>query len=66
MVYSDTFTDLKAATSKVAALLREPLKNTKYRNAITEWLIVEVEKRTKENFPSRITFAIAGDMKEKW
>lgn len=63
VVYTQIFRDLKDLNKEAAELLREPLINSKFQNAITHGLKQEIAKRTKEDFPDEVTFAVVGDMK---
>lgn len=63
VVYTQIFRDLRANTDKAASLLRDPLNNSKFQNVITAGLTKQIARRTKENFPDEVMFAVAGDMK---
>jgi hypothetical protein len=63
VVYTAIFRDLQALNREAASLLRAPLEDSKFQNGITRGLIKEVTKRTKEDFPDQVKFAIVGDMK---
>ena len=63
VVYTTVFRDLQRLNKEAASLLRKPLEDSKFQNGITKGLIKEIIKRTKEDFPDQIKFAITGDMK---
>jgi hypothetical protein len=63
VVYTAGFHKLQKSNKAMAALLRDPLINSKFKSSITEGLIKEITKRTKEDFPDQVKFAIVGDMK---
>lgn len=62
VVYTTGFKALQELNRKATSLLREPLENSKFQNAITKGLIKELVKRTKEDAPDQVKFAIVGDM----
>lgn len=62
VVYTAGFRELQELNKKAASLLREPLENSKFQNGITKGLIKEIAKRTKEDTPDQVKFAIVGDM----
>jgi hypothetical protein len=62
VVYTSSFCALQKLNRKATALLREPLEKSKFQNGTTKGLIREIAKRTKEDTPDQVKFAIAGDM----
>lgn len=63
VVYKDVFRNLQKLNRTAASTLREPLDNYSLQNNTTKSLIKEIAKRTKEDFPDQVKFAIVGDMK---
>jgi hypothetical protein len=63
VVYTAIFRELQSLNREAASLLRTPLEDSKFQNGITRGLIKEITKRTKEDFPDQVKFAIVGDMK---
>lgn len=62
VVYTASFRELQALNKKAASLLRDPLENSTFQNGITKGLVKEIIKRTKDDFPDQVKFAIVGDM----
>ena len=62
VVYTDIFRDLQDLNKTAASLLRQPLEDSQFQSGITKGLIKEITKRTKEDFPDQVKFAIVGDM----
>jgi hypothetical protein len=63
VVYTDIFHNLQELNRTAASVLREPLENYPFQNSTTKSLVKEIAKRTKEDFPDQVKFAIVGDMK---
>ena len=63
VVYTASFRELQNLNKVAASVLRKPLEDSKFQNGITKSLIKEIAKRTKEDFPDEVRFAIVGDMK---
>lgn len=67
VIYDPNFRELQKFNKLAASLLREPLVTSRFSNVITEGLKKEITKRTKEDFPDQVKFAVVGDMKAgKW
>jgi hypothetical protein len=62
-VYTAGFRELQKLNREAASLLRKPLEDSKFQNGITRGLIKEITRRTKEDFPDQVKFAVVGDMK---
>jgi hypothetical protein len=62
VVYTTGFQSLQELNRKATSLLREPLENSKFQNGITNDLIKEIAKRSKEDTPDEVKIAIVGDM----
>jgi hypothetical protein len=63
VVYTAIFRDLQVLNIEAASLLRKPLEDSNFQNSITRGLTKEIAKRTKEDFPDQVKFAVVGDMK---
>ena len=63
VVYTSIFRELRDLNREAASQLRTPLEDSKFQNGITRGLIKEIAKRTKDDFPDHVKFAIVGDMK---
>jgi hypothetical protein len=63
VVYTEIFRDLQDLDTKAIALLRGPLKKSKFSNFITTGLLKDIENRTKHAQSEQVIFAVAGDMK---
>lgn len=62
VVYTQIFRDLQAHFTKAAALLRDPLDNSKFKNHIILGLLMDIDVRTKHAQSEHVVFAVAGDM----
>jgi hypothetical protein len=63
VVYTASFRELQNLNKVAASVLRKPLEDSKFQSRLTKGLIKEITKRTKEDFPDQVKFAIVGDMK---
>ena len=63
VVYTAGFRELQNLNKAAASILRKPLEESKFQNSMTKGLTKEINKRTKEDFPDQVKFAIVGDTK---
>lgn len=62
VIYKEVFADLKRHITHVKALMRDPLQQSSYHNAITRGLLMELQTCAKESTEEEAQFAVAGDM----
>jgi len=63
VVYTSGFRELQDLNKVAASILRKPLEDSRFQNSITKSLMGKIAKRTKEDYPDQVKFAIVGDMK---
>ncbi|KAI7283939.1 hypothetical protein KC345_g2620 [Hortaea werneckii] len=61
-IYQPEFIELKKLIREVTDLLCQPLLQTDYRNAITNALLTDAQKRTRETTSEETLYAVSGDM----
>jgi hypothetical protein len=61
VIFQPVFSKLRDHIEECIRLLRDPLRDSKYSDAITKGLLQEVQSRTKQGQRDSIYFAVAGE-----